>query len=116
MRAKISIKAKIYLVLVLSCLTLMMTACNGVGNLKITVYDSGDRLVNDVYVGLYEADFDERLDFKYTTRGTVEFKALQAGNYGIKLIKKGRVKKLQAQITGEETNYLEVKFTGGENR
>lgn len=101
-------KAKFKSAVVLILLMVLLTACNGVGNLDLTVYNQQQTLLNDVYVGLYTADFRTRLDFKYTTRGAVEFKALEPGSYGIKIIKHNTKKRLQVQVEGEETSYLKV--------
>ena len=101
-------KRKIYLIIVLIILVGLVAACNGVGNLRINVYNQQQSLMNDVYVGLYTADFKNRLDFSYTTRGEVKFKALEPGSYGVKIIKHNTKKRLRVQVKSEETNYLKV--------
>ena len=101
-------KRKIYLLIVLIIVVGLVTACNGVGNLRISVYNQQQSLLNDVYVGLYTADFKTRLDFKYTTRGAVNFKALEPESYGVKIIKHNAKRRLRVQVKGEETNYLKV--------
>mgnify|MGYP006289850539 FL=1 len=101
-------KAKFYLVVVLLSLMLFLSGCNGVGNLRVNVYNNHDYLMNDVYVGLYTANFNKRIDFKYTTRGEVQFKALEPGSYGLKLVKNNSQKKLRVQVQSDETNHLKV--------
>mgnify|MGYP006274685421 FL=1 len=100
-------KTRVYLFLMIISLALLVTACNGVGNLRVNIYQ-GESLIDDVYVGLYTTDFKERLGFKYTTRGEVHFKALEEGSYGLKIIKHDQKKRLQVQITGEETNHFKI--------
>ncbi|MFO7819164.1 MAG: hypothetical protein R6V17_02900 [Halanaerobacter sp.] len=100
-------KTRLYLLLMIISLAFLVTACNGIGNLRVNIYQ-GESLTDDAYVGLYTTDFKERLDFRYTTRGEVHFKALEEGSYGLKVIKNDQKKRLQVQITGDETNHLKV--------
>ena len=101
-------KARFYLVVVLVSLVLLLTACNGVGNLRVNVYNQQQSLMNDVYVGLYSVNFKKRIDFKYTTRGEVRFKALEPGSYGLKIIKHNAKKQLRVQVQSDQNNYLKV--------
>jgi hypothetical protein len=104
----VQMRQKFNLGLILACLVILLVGCNDIGNLRINVYDKQQSLLNDVYVGLYRADFERRIDFKYTTRGEVQFKGLASGTYRVKMIKHDLEKRIRVQVKGEETNYLKV--------
>ena len=100
-------KKKLLLFLMVFSL-IALTACNGIGNLRINVYDNQQTLINDAYVGLYTTDFKQRIDFAYTTRGEVRFKGLESGSYGLKIIKHNLKKKIKVQVKSDETNYIKM--------
>ncbi|MGM0501794.1 MAG: hypothetical protein ACQERJ_04645, partial [Bacillota bacterium] len=92
----------------LLCLMVVITACNEVGNLRINVYDKQQNLINDAYVGLYTKDFKQRIAFRYTTRGEVQFEGLKNKAYGVKIIKHNLKKKLKVSVKGGESNYIKI--------
>ncbi|TDX52742.1 hypothetical protein [Orenia marismortui] len=87
---------------------LLVTACEGIGNLKVTIYDSEQNLANDVYVGLYTKDLKHRINFAYTLHGVVAFDELPSGSYSMKIYSNGVEKIITVQIKANDTNSVKV--------
>lgn len=110
-------KKRLSLLVLLLIILVILSGCSGKGNLKVIVYDQQQNPVNDVYVGLYKSNFDQRIRFAYTRRGEVEFAGLKSGVYYIKIISPGYKEKMKVRINNQENRYLKVKLDpkgGGE--
>ena len=89
-------------------LILSLTACNGLGNLKIRVVNFENQPVDDIYVGLYTNNFSKRIKFGYTTRGVVEFKGVNNGVYGLKIIGRQETRKTKVRIKSNQTIQAQI--------
>ena len=101
-------KKRLLLGIFILVFSIFLTACNGNGNLRLNIYDQQQNLKDDVYVGLYTSDFNNRLTFAYTMDGEVKFKGLRSGVYGIKVVYYNLHKKFKVKVKGQETNYIKV--------
>ncbi|ADL11915.1 hypothetical protein [Acetohalobium arabaticum] len=101
-------KKRLSLLVLLLITLIIISGCNGKGNLKVVVYDQQQNPVNDVYVGIYKSDFNQRLRFAYTRRGEVEFAGLESGVYYIRIISPGQKKEMKLRINNQEDRYLKV--------
>ncbi|MGM0472194.1 MAG: hypothetical protein ACQEQI_07940 [Bacillota bacterium] len=100
---------KLLLIVGLLGFMLIISGCQGRGSLRVLVYDQHDNLVDDVYVGVYTSDFEERIDFAYTMTGEAEFAGLKEGIYGIQLVTPQKVtKRMKVKIESQSQEYVKV--------
>lgn len=101
-------KKRLSLLVLLLIILVIISGCAGKGTLKVVVYDQQQNPVNDVYVGIYKSDFNQRLRFAYTRHGEVEFAGLESGVYYIRIISPGHKKEMKLRINNQKDRYLKV--------
>lgn len=104
---------KLLVIFVLICICLFLIGCNDYGNgqLKIIVYDSQQKMLDDIYVALYNPDSGKRITFAYTLQGKVDFQGLKNKIYVLKVIgPQKKEKKLKINIEGGKTKIVKVKY------
>jgi len=88
----------------------ILIGCEGKGDLKIITYDSQENLLDDVYVGLYLPQGEQRLDFVYTLNGEANFVGIPSGIYKIKLVSWDREEVLEVRVKAGESTYLKLRM------
>ncbi|MBM7624611.1 hypothetical protein [Sporohalobacter salinus] len=101
-------KKKLSLLISLIIILTIITGCSGRGNLKVIVHDQQQNPINDVYVGLYKSDFDQRIRFAYTHHGEIEFAGLESGVYWIRIISPGQQREMKVKIDSQKNKYIKV--------
>ncbi|PRX30385.1 hypothetical protein BX659_10726 [Orenia metallireducens] len=101
---------RVFLIMIILLLMTILVGCEGQGDLKIITYDNQGDLLDDVYVGLYSAKYEQRLDFAYTINGEVNFIGLPSGIYRVKLVSWESSEELEIQIKDGESTYLKLKI------
>lgn len=105
-------KKRILLLIIILISVLIVSGCEGRGNLEVIVRDQQQNLINDVYIGIYTPGFEKRVRFAYTKAGVAQFNGLVSGGYSIKIIGKinGREveKESKVQINNQQTTYLKI--------
>ncbi|SJZ58963.1 hypothetical protein [Selenihalanaerobacter shriftii] len=98
----------ILLVILLLGLSIIISGCNGRGNLKVVVYDQQQNLMDDVYIGVYTSSYEKRIRFAYTHHGQAEFPGLSSGTYSLKVIGENLNENLKIHIKNQETRYIKI--------
>ena len=107
---KIMIKKSVKISLVFILLIMLVAGCTGKGDMKVIVYDGG-KVVNDAYVSLYTSNYSQRLRFGYTLHGEIDFRGLDSGVYGLKVIGiDQQVKKGKVHIESEKTAIVKINY------
>jgi hypothetical protein len=107
------LKKRSLLLIVILCSLLVIAGCNGRGNLKVIMYDQQQNLLDDVYVGVYDDDFEDRLRFAYSSNGVVQFYGLSGGIYYLKFIGNNKShekfrKDFKVRIENQKTKNIKV--------